>query len=105
MKNTTHGIAVLEGFESRLNELMEMIPKDGRLPLALKSRLQRMYAVLKADMKAAAKQESEVRAVLAEAVCRMRAATNTHPIKSDWFDGLYSARFDVKYAISARKRK
>lgn len=103
--NMKNELVVLEGFEARLNELMDMIPKDGRLTPPLKDTLQRLYASLKADMKAVAKQKSPVGAVIAEAVCRMRAATNSHPIESDWFDGLYSARCDVKYAISDRSRK
>jgi hypothetical protein len=104
MQDSKQDLVVLEGFEARLDELMGLIPQDGRLPPSLKEKLQRMYSSLKADMKAVAKQQSPVGAVLAEAVCRMRAATNTHPIRSDWFNGLYAARCDVKYAINARKR-
>ncbi len=105
MQNTQNDLAILEGFAARLNELMDLFPDDGRLPAPLKAKLQRLYASLKADMKDAAKQKSPVGAVIAEAVCRMPAATNSHPIKSDWFGGLYSARCDVNYAINARKRK
>jgi hypothetical protein len=56
-------------------------------------------------MRVHAKQDTPVGAVIAEALCRMRAATNTHPIRSDWHDGFYQACADVRYARRARQRK
>jgi hypothetical protein len=105
MRDSQNDLAILKDFEARLEELMGLIPQDGRLPPALKARLQVSYASLKTDMRKVAKQDTAVGAVVAEALCRMRSATNTHPIRSNWFDGLYAARCDVRHAIHSRQRQ
>jgi hypothetical protein len=104
MRDIQSEIAVLQALEDRLEELMALIPERPPIASVTKAKLKRLYTSLKTDMRGMVKQRSSLGDVVAEALCRMSAATNTDPIRSDWHDGLYQARDDVRHAKRSRQR-
>lgn len=105
MRDNRGEIAILQELETRLEELMALVPERPPIAKPLKAKLQRLYMELKNDMRAIAKQQSQLGHVVSESLCRMSAATNTDPIRSDWFDGFYQACADVRHARRDRERK
>lgn len=104
MSVTEKDIAVLKDFEARLNEMMALIGDKRFLAPAEKQDLQHRLKSLKGDMKSEAKRASAISSIVMESLCRIRVATNTHPINSDWTSCLYSACADLRYAIRAHAR-
>ena len=99
MPHTEPEIAKLKDFDNRLASMLTFLEGKQTLTHFEKQDLQQQLTNLKRDMKMEAKCKSNISSIVNEAVCRIQVATNTHPINSNWFSDLYSARADIRFAI------
>lgn len=87
-------------YRDKLDEMM-LIIEQNQLDFVqqLRIEVQEKLKVLKDEMRAEGKSQSGISSYVGEALCRIRVATNTHPLSSGWHSDLYSARADIVFAI------
>ena len=117
MSEESHARDVIQrmrSYSKRMTEIMDLIGDNQRLSPADKERIQGLYTSLKADLKADYKRGDTKRGqeemtkiekayfhpAIHEAYCDLRAATNSHPINSNWRSELYAAHFDIGHLLS-----
>jgi hypothetical protein len=106
-------IATLRSFCNRCDALLKLIGGKNTLSRDETHQIRGLYASLKSDLKSETKRGATVRGsqslnqfefdylmpALNEAICELRAPTNTNPITSNWHSELYAAKIDLLHML------
>jgi hypothetical protein len=102
----------LKYFESQCDELMAVLNDRKQFNSDEREHVQSLYRALKDELKAAAKNGTVsgksdgltdeeryfYKPAVQKAALALRPATNSDPIKSDWFSAVYDARLDLSHS-------
>jgi hypothetical protein len=100
MPATHDSIAMLREFDRRIDELLKVIGDRSHMQPQDVEIARSMYTSLKRDLEEEGNRSTAIAYAAKQARCRLKAATNTHPINSYWRSILYEAQVDIRHAIS-----
>ena len=110
-------VTYLSAYVARMEDLMTILSRGRSMTQMDRQSASEMYRTLKDDIKEDYRQLSRKsgrgetsdteEAILLPAVhgasTRLRPATNTNPLNSNWLDAVYSAKIDIDHALDQLK--
>ncbi len=106
-------IAALREFRDRFEHILHLLDGKKLVTSDEKTNLQGLLKSLKEDLKQAAKtgtvsglkkpgnhfEQAYFEPAVFKASANFNVAVNSHPIRSDWFSGLYSVEIDITHLL------
>lgn len=103
----------LRKFEEHITQILDQIGDKRSITDQEKEQLQRSYRTLKSDLSREVKRSETIVGseslsefesaylipAVSQAIGELVAATNSHPINSDWYSQLYAARIDLQFFL------